>query len=247
MKTILPILFMLAIGVAAEPEAKTFTASDGTELPYRYSAPTNVEEGKKYPLVIYLHGSGSRGSDNKAQLRQAVDPILGHAEKLKQPIFLIAPQCPLGTTWLTSPRTGKDAPGKSLTVLDAVFELTDEISWKQPVDSARIYITGLSMGGHGTWGALAKKPDLFAAAIPICGGGDPKTADLFKHVPIQIFHGADDKVVPPGRSQEMFDALQRAGSQAKLTIYPGVEHDSWTQTYANEEVIRWLFNQTKSK
>jgi len=138
-----------------------------------------------------------------------------------------------------------DAKGPNA-LLDAVLELVDQTASEQAVDPDRIYITGLSMGGFGTWSILARKPQIFAAAIPICGAGDPETVDAFKHLPIRIFHGAADDVVPPAGSQLMFDALKKAGSDAELTLYPGVGHNSWTQTYNNREIIRWLFAQTKS-
>jgi predicted peptidase len=245
----IPLMLMAVTGsVMAEPETKTFKASDGTEVLYRQAAPAGLENGKKYPLVLFLHGSGARGNDNKAQLKHGVNAIFKNAGKIGEPTFLIAPQCPQGIWWTNIDNGAKrDANQKPITLLDAVLELTEDTAKNQPIDPERIYITGLSMGGFGTWAALAKKPDLFAAAIPICGGGDPKTAETFKHVPIRIFHGTDDTVVKPDGSQKMFDALKQAGSKAELTLYPGVAHNSWTQTYANEEVIRWLFNQTKSK
>jgi predicted peptidase len=246
MKYFIILSITLVTAAFAEPEAKIFKASDGSELLYRYSTPTNIERGKKYPLVLFLHGSGERGNDNKAQLKHGVNAIMKNADKLKQPIFLIAPQCPKDIWWTQAQTNAEGSSMKPITVLDAVLEVIEDTSKKQQIDHKRIYITGLSMGGFGTWAALAKDPKLFAAAIPICGGGDPKTAATFKHVPIQIFHGDADTVVRPDGSQKMFNALQQAGSHAKLTIYPGVAHDSWTQTYANEEVIRWLLTQTKS-
>jgi predicted peptidase len=246
MRRLALLIITLASAAFAEPEAKTFKASDGSEVLYRYSAPTNIERGKKYPLVLFLHGAGERGNDNKAQLKHGVNAIMKNADSLKQPIFLIAPQCPKDIWWTQAQTKAERSSKKPITVLDAVLEVIEDTSKNQQIDPKRIYITGLSMGGFGTWAALAKDPKLFAAAIPICGGGDPKAAATYKRVPIQIFHGSADTVVSPDNSQKMFDALQQAGSQAKLTIYPGVAHDSWTQTYANEEVIRWLLTQTKS-
>ena len=246
-KTLLALASM-ATALAAEPEAKTFTAADGTEVLYRLAAPEKTEEGKAYPLVLFLHGAGERGADNKAQLKHGAMAILQNAEKLGQPMFVIAPQCPADKTWapyrIDFKIPADEKPKNPL--LDAVLALIEETASKQPVDRDRIYITGLSMGGFGTWDAIESQPKTFAAAIPICGAGDPRTVDRFKNLPIRIFHGDDDKVVPLTGSQRMFDALKEAGSEAKLTIYPGVGHNSWTQTYADEEVIRWLFSQTKS-
>jgi len=248
MKTFLALLLTMASAAAIETEPKTFKAKDGTEVQYRFAAPAKIEEGKKYPLVLFLHGSGQRGNDNIAQLRHGAKAIFKNAEKLGQPIFLIAPQCPSEKTWapyrFDSNRPVDEEPDNPL--LDAVLALVEVTASEQAVDRDRVYITGLSMGGFGTWAAITRQPKTFAAAIPICGAGDPRTVDRFKNLPIQIFHGADDKVVAPGGSQRMFAALNKAGSDAKLTVYPGVGHDSWTRTYDDTEVIRWLFAQTKS-
>ncbi len=248
MKTLLPLLLTMACASAAETfESMTYKAKDGIEVLYRIAAPDKIEAGKKYPLVLFLHGSGERGSDNEAQLKHGAKDILGNAEKLGQPIFLIAPQCPGDKTWAPY-RTDPESPADgSLAnpLLEAVLALIGETASKQPVDAKRIYITGLSMGGFATWAAIAKEPGIFAAAIPICGAGDPRTVVRFKDMPIRIFHGAADNVVPPAGSQLMFDALKAAGSKAELTLYPGVGHDSWTQTYGDEEVIRWLLAQRK--
>ncbi len=243
MKTLLLFLITVVGVAAAEPEAKTFKAADGTEVLYRFATPAKIESGKKYPLVLFLHGAGERGDDNKAQLKHGVKAILQNAEKLDQPIFLIAPQCPKGGWWADSNKPNvKNGPNS---LMDNVLELVEETIKEQSIDKKRVYITGLSMGGFGTWSAIAKKPELFAAAIPICGGGDPATVSEFKKMPIWIFHGDADNVVAPSGSQSMFDALKKAKSDAKFTLYPGVGHDSWTQTYADDEVIKWLFDQTK--
>lgn len=244
MKPFLFLLLSLATAVAVELEAKTFKAANGQEVLYRFAAPASLDKEKKYPLLLFLHGSGARGDDNKAQLRHSVNDILQTAEKLKQPIFLIAPQCPKGGWWADPKKRPTNASDPS-TLLDNVLNLMEETIKENAVDPKRIYITGLSMGGIGTWSALAKDPDLFAAAIPICGSGDPATVKNFTKLPIWIFHGDADTVIAPSGSQKMFDALKQAGSDAKLTMYPGVAHDSWTQTYNDIQVLRWLFAQTK--
>jgi predicted esterase len=196
MKTLLALLLTMASTAAIETEAKSFKATDETEVLYRFAASTKIEEGKKYPLILFLHGSGQRGNDNKAQLNHGPEAMLEMAEKLGQPAFLIAPQCPSDKTWAPY-RTDPDSPADGTLanpLLDAVLALVDETAATQPIDRKRIYITGLSMGGFGTWAAIARKPELFAAAIPICGGGDPRTATRFKDMPIRIFHGDADNV-----------------------------------------------------
>jgi predicted peptidase len=243
MKPLLALLLTMACA-AANLEPKSFTAKDGTEVLYQFALPEKTEESKTYPLVLFLHGSGERGNDNKSQLRNGVSDILKGAAELGEPVFLIAPQCPADKTWAPY-QIDPSAPAAGNPLLDAVLALVEETAAKQPVDHKRIYITGLSMGGFGTWAAIAQRPELFAAAIPICGGGDPRTVAPFKGMPIRIFHGDADNIVPPAGSQRMFDALKKAGSDAQLTLYPGVGHNSWTQTYRDPEVIKWLFSQKK--
>lgn len=246
MKTLL-ILAAMLMPLAAKPEAKTFKAADGTELLYRFSTPEKTGEGETYPLVLFLHGAGERGTDNKAQLRNGVKDILKGAEKLGQPVFLIAPQCP-PEQWWAEPREDrlalKDAGGKN-PLLDAVLALLEETAKNHPVDRKRIYVTGLSMGGFGTFDLLARSPQTWAAAIPICGAGDPTSVSKFKDIPIRIFHGADDEVVPPKGSELMAGALQDYGGKAELTLYAGVGHNSWDKTYGDTEVIKWLLAQKK--
>jgi predicted peptidase len=135
-----------------------------------------------------------------------------------------------------------DPAGKPV-LLDALLALTEEMAKTQPIDAKRFYVTGLSMGGYGTWSLLALVPDKIAAAIPICGGGDPAQAAKFKDVPIWAFHGEADPTVPVKNTKDMIAALEQAGGKPKATYYPNVQHDSWTQTYADPAVIKWLFAQ----
>lgn len=246
MKTLAAILTMAS--ACAEPLPMTFKATDGTEVLYRFAAPEKTDEGKPYPLVLFLHGAGERGSDNKAQLKHGVNDILKGAAEIGEPVFLIAPQCPQERWWAEpSPdRLGLADAGKNR-LLEAVLALVEETATKHPIDRKRIYVTGLSMGGFGTWWMLAESPETWAAAVPICGGGNTKDAVNFKDIPIRIFHGAADDVVLPKSSEMMAAALKEIGGKAELTIYPGVGHNSWTQTYRDAEVIKWLFAQKKTE
>jgi predicted peptidase len=232
---------------AAQPEAREWKAPGGAIVKYRWSAPKNPEPGKTYPLVLFLHGSGERGSDNTAQLRFGVLPILKTAEKLGQPCFLIAPQCPDDRWW--SPMDPKfkklTAADKPNDLLDPIVALVNDVMARYPVDPNRLYVTGLSMGGFATWDLLGRMPGKIAAAVPICGGGDPSLAARFKDVPIHAFHGEVDSEVPVAATREMIAALEKAGGKPKATYYPGVDHVSWIQTYDNPELIRWIFAQRK--
>ncbi len=137
------------------------------------------------------------------------------------------------------------AAGKPNELMEAVIALTGEIMKKHPVDPKRFHVTGISMGGYATWDLIVRIPGKIASAIPICGGGDPTLAAGFKQVPIWAFHGEADTVIPPNCTREMIEALEKAGGKPKATYYPGIGHDSWTRTYNDPEVIRWLFHPAK--
>lgn len=231
--------------LAAPPAAREWTAPNGSVVKYRWSAPDPLEPGKTYPLVLFLHGAGERGTDNAAQLKHGVTPILDGAAKLNQPCFLIAPQCPPDRWWAPIHRDPMrlSAADKPNELLDAVLALIDETLKAQPVDAKRFYVTGLSMGGFATWDLLGRVPGRIAAAVPICGGGDPAQAAKFKDIPIHAFHGEVDAVVPVTTTREMISALEKAGGKPAVTYYPGVNHDSWTRTYNDPELLRWLFAQ----
>jgi predicted peptidase len=185
------------------------------------------KEEKAWPLVLFLHGAGESGRDlNKVKIHGP--PKLIEAGK-KFPMIVVSPQ---------SPRMGWDVP-----TLNA---LLDEIVATHKVDKDRVYVTGLSMGGFGTWALAAAYPDKFAAIMPICGGGDPHDAVKLNHLSIWVFHGAKDNVVPPNRSENMVKALKEHGAKnIQFTLYPNAGHDSWTQTYDNSEVWDWLLKQKR--
>jgi predicted peptidase len=236
-----------AAAAAEELAAREWTKGEEPALPYRWHQPATLEAGRKYPLVLFLHGAGERGSDNQAQLKHGVRAILRWAQAESQPCFLLAPQCPPDLWWCDIDRTTwrPAAAGNPNPVMRRVIALLDDTLATQPVDPARVYLTGISMGGYGSWWLLGHAPEKIAAAVPVCGGGDPATAPRFKDVPLWVFHGDADPVVPPRTSREMVAALKKAGGKPQLTEYPGVGHDSWTATYDNPEVLRWLFAQRK--
>ena len=242
MRELLISILMVTSTLGATPEAREWKAADGSVVKYRWSAPEKVEPGKTYPLVLFLHGAGERGDDNTAQLKHGVIPIINGAEKLGKPVFLIAPQCPAERWWAPGKpdRTGLNAAGQPNALLEAVLALVTDIQKNHPVDPKRLHVTGISMGGFGTWDLLGRAPGRIASAIPICGGGEPTLAAKFKDVPVWAFHGEADEVVPVSATRNLIEALEKAGGKPKSTYYPGVGHDSWTRTYDNPEVIRWL-------
>lgn len=237
---ILPLVVMAQRKSEADNLFESHTFESGKEtLKYRLLKPETIEEKKKYPLVIFLHGAGERGDDNKAQLKHGAGEFAKPEVRKKHPCFVLAPQCPKNDWWAGSFRGMSGASGKQ------VIQLVEKLRKELPIDEKRIYITGLSMGGFGTWELLIQHPDLFAAAIPICGGGNVKAADKLVKIPIWAFHGDADNVVKPDLSRSMIEAIKKTGGKPKYTEYPGVGHDSWTRTYRNPEVIDWLFEQKK--
>lgn len=245
MRIIAATLALTSLLRAAEPTAQEWKATDGTVVRYRWSEPAEPKKGKMYPLVLFLHGAGERGNDNKAQLRHGVTAILKGASDLKEPCFLMAPQCPSDSWWAPIDRADMRlaAASKPNALLEAVVARIDELVKSHPIDPQRIYLTGLSMGGYATWDLLGRLPGKFACAVPICGGGDPTLVSKYKNTPIWAFHGEKDSVVPVRTSIEMIEALEKASATPKHTWYPDLNHDSWTVTYANPELIRWMFDQ----
>ncbi len=232
---------------AVELEAKEYKAADGTVVKYRYHAPAIIEPGKTYPLVLFLHGAGERGDDNTAQLKHGVAPILEGAEKLNEACFLIAPQCPAERWWAPINRETMRLceADKPNALLETVLSLVDETGKKQPLDPKRFYVTGISMGGFATWDLLGRVPGKIAAAVPICGGGEPSLVDRYKDVPIWAFHGEADPVVPVKSTREMIAALEKTGGKPKVTYYPRIQHESWVPAYVDPALIRWIFDQHK--
>ena len=240
---------------AADP-TKTYAAQTfdfkkdegGLTLPYRLFSP-KVEEGKTYPLIVFLHGAGERGDDNVSQLKHGAPDLASLAQE-GHPAFVLVPQCPSSRRWAEADWSGKAEAGKpaaedATDPAAAVLALVEKLSAEHPIDPNRLYLTGLSLGGYGTWDIIARQPTLFAAAVPICGGSRPELAERMKGVPLWVFHGDADPAVPVSRSREMVEALKKLDAKVKYTEYPGVGHDSWTASYHNPKLYSWLFERVK--
>lgn len=223
---------LLASGLYAQPQKEMKSKLRySSEISYLSWFPENYKKEKKqkFPLLIFLHGSGERGSDlSKVK-------VWGPPSFVEQrpdfPFVVVSPQCPEGEWW-------------NVEVLDA---LLTKLLKKYRIDPDRVYLTGLSMGGFGTWNWACSHPDRFAAIAPVCGGGEPLLADNLVNVPVWAFHGAEDPVVPVSATTSMTTALQNAGGEVKSTIYPGVGHDSWRQAYADDNLYEWLLSHTRKK
>lgn len=202
------------------------------KIPFLLRVPMNLKTGSKYPLLLFLHGSGEKGNDNKMQLKHDPTKLAPVGIFEKNPMIVVAPQCPVDQMW-------------SGQTLESVIKMVKDFQKELPVDPQRIYITGLSMGGYGTWGALALEPRLFAAAIPICGGGDPKSVHKFDKVPIWAFHNDGDPTVNVDGSRSMVTALKKSGGDPRYTEYHSTQHDAWTRTYKDPALWEWLLAQKK--
>ena len=180
-------------------EKRVFVAADGGRLPYRLLRPLDYRPAQKYPLVLFLHGAGERGNDNAAQLVHGMNEFAGDRIREQYPAFVVAPQCPADGQWVNVPWSAdthtltKDPAAPLRHSLELLAALEKEFS----IDARRVYVTGLSMGGFGTWDAVQRYPERFAAAVPVCGGGDATRAKPIVNVPVWAFHGADDGVVKP--------------------------------------------------
>ena len=230
------------IDVSDRMEAKSFSASNGIELPYRIAIADTAVPDEGLPVVLFLHGAGPSGSDNYAQVRRntVFQTLLNDKNREKYPCIAVAPQCPPEFWW------GKDEEGEA-PVAEAVMELLESIIGEHSADPARVYITCLSMGGSGTWSMLELYPDFFAAAAPCCGGGNASAATSFSHVPIWVFHGRRDQYVDVEDSRQMVKALEDAGSTiVKYTEYPWENHASWELAYRETELFPWMFSQKRT-
>jgi predicted peptidase len=229
-------------------EARVYADPEDGKLLYRLMKPKDYDAQRKYPLVLFLHGAGERGEDNMAQLKWGCEDFASDKNRKQHPCFVVVPQCPENEQWVDVPWTADrhTMPEKPTAALRMSLELLAALEKEFSIDADRVYITGLSMGGFGVWDAVQRHPDRFAAAAPVCSGGDPQFAERIAHVPIWAFHGAKDTVVKPHRSREMVEAIQAAGGRPKHTEYPDASHNSWTPTYANPELYAWMFGQRRA-
>ena len=217
-------------------------------LPYRILTP-DYDTSRSFPLVIFLHGSGERGRDNEAQLKWGVMNFSSDQMMLSHPSFVLAPQCPEQQSWANF-YNSKDSFNYVLKTnasrpMELLINLIHQLCKSNRIDTNRIYITGVSMGGFGTFDAITRYPHLFAAAVPVCGAGDTSKASTISSIPIWIYHGAEDPAVSPLHAYNMNAALVKAGANPGLTVYPSIGHFSWLGAYIDPLMINWLYQQHK--
>ena len=225
---------MLFRSPAADPQVeKTFECEVTVTARLRYllALPEGYDDDKerRWPLLVFLHGAGESG-DDLSKVKVHGPPKLLASAKRSFPCIVVSPQSP-GRGW--NP--------------DVLLALVDEVCRQERVDEDRIWLTGLSMGGFGTWALAAARPERFAAIVPICGGGNPRDAGKIAGLPAWVFHGAKDAVVPLAASQTMVDAVREQGGEPRFTVYPDAGHDSWTEAYDDPALWEWLFAQARPR
>jgi predicted peptidase len=233
-------------------EKESFVYENDT-LNYRILKPLNYNPNKQYPVHLFLHGSGERGNDNSSQLTHGGMLFLKKENREKYNSWVIFPQCSKNDRWpsLSTDQWNKTInnkitkPNKSLGL---VIKLMDKFIEKKQVDKQRIYVSGLSMGGMGTFEILFRRPNMFAAATPICGNGIPQLAKLYaEKVPLWIFHGSDDNVVSPKYSLAMAKAIIEAGGSPKMTLYENTGHGSWNNAFAEKNFLKWIHSKSNKQ
>ena len=244
-------LFTLSASAQNPYEAKTFTSSEGQSLNYRELVPDEIAKGKKYPLVIFMHGAGERGSDNQKQLTHGSQMFLNPINREKYPAYVIFPQCPEKLYWAFRKRPESfltlKAEEEMPPISVAIKELIDTYLDNPSVDKRRVYIMGLSMGGMATYDLASRFPEIFAAAIPICGVADIQRITNAKDVSWRIYHGDADDIVPVECSRHAYMALKKAGAKVEYFEFPGCKHGSWNPAFNQSDFMDWLFAQKKTK
>jgi predicted peptidase len=235
----------------ADFEAHTFDDGAGHTLPYRIFFPRALSAGQKVRVVLFLHGSGGRGTDNLRQLTDQPAPLVfvQPQNQARWPVIMVAPQCPPDQQWVAmswgAPSGKGRRPPEPTWPLAATLALVDRLVADLPaVDKTRLYVTGISMGGFGTFDAVARAPHRWRAAVPICGGYDEDQVAALLGVPLWAFHAEDDPTVPVARSRDVIAALRARGSQPRYTEYPASAHYghfSWAPAYADPDLLPWMF------
>ncbi|MCK0147133.1 alpha/beta hydrolase-fold protein [Arenibacter sp. F26102] len=255
--------FGVTKGVSQTKETKTAELFSGRThvnmqkdtLNYRLLTPLDYDPNKQYPLVVCLSGGAGRGTDNIKQIAgsKAAQVLSTLENRKKYPAFIFVPQCPPGADWGRSlgkiEREGLIARGRynQPNVEALVFETIAALDEEFNIDTTRRYVTGQSMGGFGTWHYILSHPQMFAAAIPVCGGGNPGLAKNIKDLPLWVFHGDNDKTVPVDFSRSMVAATKKAGGNPKYSEFPGVGHGSWHLAFDTPELLDWFFAQVNEK
>ena len=255
MKQIATIIALLIFVTSASAEdlykREVFVSQDGDSLQYRVLYPENIKDGEKYPLVLFLHGAGECGGDNEKQLVHGAEMFLNPVNREKYPAYVIFPQCPEDKYWAFLSRPLSFAPGemtgeKIVTpLIKSVKELVDSYINLPNIDKNRVYVIGLSMGGMAVFDLVIRFPEIFAAAVPICGAVDPSRLPSAKDVPFRIFHGDSDNVVTVENSRQAYRTLKSLGAEVEYIEFPGCNHGSWNPAFCYPDFMKWIFDRWK--
>ncbi|MBP3379221.1 MAG: prolyl oligopeptidase family serine peptidase [Clostridia bacterium] len=243
------------IPVFAIPESATVIKEtivnadeDNYELVYTVILPVDYKETEYYPVLLFLHGAGERGNDNQNHLNHVIDDLYATRPELLENTIIIAPQCPVEDQWVNTPWENGNYSVDEIPeskALKTALKLLDNVCTEYGGDRGQIYIMGVSMGGFGTWDAIMRHPEIFAAAVPICGAADPTKAEVLKDMPIRTFHGSNDNVVPSEGTRTMARAIRSAGNKDfYFKSYNGVGHNAWDYAAVDGEMIDWLYTHT---
>ncbi len=216
------------------------------KMPWRLFVPPAATPENKLPLVVALHGAGRRGTDNAGPM-SLFPTFFSNEAQAKHPAFILAPQIDQGHTWAKpGPKNANIEVDKTPMTpdMETLIALVEETIKKHPIDPSRVYVVGQSLGGFGTWDAITRRPDLWAAAVPICGGGDPSKAAVFKKIPIWAWHGSKDTMVPTENTRLIIAALKKEGANPRYSEVPA-GHGSWINAFEEKELYEWLFSQKK--
>ena len=246
------LLFSITLTAYSQIKYEKYLFIRGTDtIPYKLMRPEKKFSEKKLPLIIFFHGAGERGNDNERQTLLGIDKLFADSVTRNNfPCYVIAPQCPRDKKWadmdwtkIIHEQTTKATPPMSLT-----HKLADSLKKILNIDTTKIYVTGLSMGGFGTWDYCARYPGEVAAAVPVCGGYDVKAVGKMKAIPFWVFHGDADKLVKIENARQMVDALKKLKANVKYSELPGLGHGAWTEAYKDDSILKWMFQfSTNSK
>jgi predicted peptidase len=228
-----------------EFEERVHTSKRGETMPYLLFLPEGYDKTKSYPLVLWLHGGGTRGNNLKSLLAHGNEHGIGYLARAdnqtRYPSFILAPQCPPHKIW------GDPHSGQPTAEMRMVFEILDKVRADYSIDNRRLYVMGMSLGGYGTWDIITRRPTTFAAAVPICGGGNTSKASGIAKIPIWVFHGDEDEMVNVSESRSMIAALKKVGGHPRYSEYKGVGHNSWVRAFKEPDLLSWLFAQKRSE
>ena len=257
MKKLLTIALLLFVQLANAQDKTLFSKEQfvkgGDTLQYRMLLPENFDEKKQYPVLFFLHGAGERGTNNEAQLIHGSKLFLNPENRKNFPAIIIFPQCPQDDYWANViigdgkklERFSFQKGGKPRKSMELLIALVAKIKSEKFSDKDRFYVGGLSMGAMGTYEILRRKPNVFASAFAICGGDHVENVKKYKHVPLWIFHGAKDSVVPIQKSEIVVNELKRLNSDVKFRVYPDANHNSWDPAFAEPDFLTWIFSYRK--